>query len=113
MTQGVDNRNNDVKRMRIEILVASPPTSKCKSIIRAMQMVVEKYPDQLRLDIYYAGMQLSIKPTCGYQAENKAKKVPSVFINGMCVASGEVPDFNEVEEITQGELSKGADSWEA
>lgn len=107
-----DNQGNEGRRMRLEILVASPPTSKCQHIISSMEAFVAKYPEQLRLDIYYAGMQLTIKPTRGYQVEGKLKKVPSVFVNGICVANGEVPDFDEVEVVLESELSKGPQYWE-
>lgn len=107
-----NSMGREESRMRLEILVASPPTSKCKHIISTMGAFVTKYPEQLRLDIYYAGMQLTIKPTRGYQVEGKLKKVPSVFVNGRCVANGEVPDFNEVEIVLEHELSKGRQFWE-
>jgi hypothetical protein len=107
-----DVHGSEVDRMRLEILAASPPTSKCKHIISSMIKLVERNPDQLRLDIYYAGMQLTIKPTRGYQVEGKLKKVPSVFVNGICVANGEVPDFDEVEIVLARELSKDPLFWE-
>lgn len=103
-----ENNVNIPVRLRIEILAASPPTSKCKHIINSMENLMEKYPDQLRLDIYYAGMQLTIKPTQGYQVEGKSKKIPCVFINGKCIANGEVPNFEEVEEVLKDELSKNS-----
>ena len=103
---------NQGRSMRIEILVAAPPTSKCKQIITALKAMLEKHPGRLKLDIYYAGMQLTIKPTRGYQVEGKLKKVPSVFVNGLCVANGELPDFNELEKVVESELAKGPDCWE-
>ena len=112
MTLAKEKQENEGRRMRLEILVASPPTSKCKPIISSMKAIVEKHPDRLRLDIYYAGMQLTVPPTRGYQCEGKLKKVPSVFVNGICVANGEVPDFEEVEAVVEEELSKGIHYWE-
>ena len=107
-----ENNVNIPVRLRIEILAASPPTSKCKSIIGSMEKLMEKFPDQLRLDIYYAGMQLTIKPTQGYQVEGKSKKIPCVFINGKCIANGEVPNFEEVEELLKIELSQDSQLWQ-
>ncbi len=112
MTLSKESHENEGRLMRLEILVASPPTSKCKQIIGSMKAIVEKHPDRLRLDIYYAGMQLTIIPTRGYQCEGKLKKVPSVYVNGICVANGEVPDFLEVEKVVEEELSRGIHYWE-
>jgi len=112
MTLSKESHESEARRMRLEILAASPPTSKCKQIISSMKAIAEKHPDQLRLDIYYAGMQLTIIPTRGYQCEGKLKKVPSVFVNGICVANGEVPDFVEVEKVVEEELSRGFHYWE-
>ncbi len=112
MTLTKEGHESEGRRMRLEILVASPPTSKCKQIISSMKAMVEKYPDRLRLDIYYAGMQLTIIPTRGYQCEGKLKKVPSVFVNGICAANGEVPDFEELEKMVEEELSRGIHYWE-
>lgn len=112
MTLSKESYESEERRMRLEILVASPPTSKCKQIISSMKAIVEKHPDRLRLDIYYAGMQLTIIPTRGYQCEGKLKKVPSVYVNGICVANGEVPDFVEVEKVVEEELSRGIHYWE-
>lgn len=111
MSNDINSNLTNFHPMRIEILVASPPTSKCKSIMVWMKEMIQKNPDRLKLDIYYAGMQLSITPTQGYQAEGKLKKVPSVFVNGICTVSGEVPDFEELERIIDSELSRGHEFW--
>ncbi len=111
MSNDINSDSTNFRPMRIEILVASPPTSKCKSILGWMKEMIQKNPDRLKLDIYYAGMQLSITPTQGYQAEGKLKKVPSIFVNGICATSGEVPDFEELERIIESELSRGHEFW--
>ena len=104
--------NESGRRMRLEVLVAAPPTSKCKKVIGLMEEMVAAYPDKLKLDIYYAGSQLTIKPTSGFQAEGKSKKIPSSFVNGCLVASGEIPDSTELREIVAQEVSKREESWE-
>ena len=98
--------------MRIEILVASPPTSKCQCIINFIEKLEKKYPDRLKIDIYLAGMQLTIKPTRGYQVKGKQKRVPGLFINGFCVANGDMPDFDKTEEIIKRELGKDPQFWQ-
>ncbi|HLP44520.1 MAG TPA: hypothetical protein VK469_01150 [Candidatus Kapabacteria bacterium] len=99
-------------RMRLEVLVAAPPTSKCKKVIGLMEEMVAAYPGKLKLDIYYAGSQLTTKPTRGFQVEGKSKKIPSSFVNGYQVASGEIPDPDELQEIVAREASKREEFWE-
>lgn len=89
--------------IRIEILVASPPTSKCKELIDLIEGFVERYPDQLRLDIYYAGSKMSVEPTEGYQndPDGKRRKVPSAYVDGGKVASDEIPSEKEISDIIE------------
>ncbi len=97
--------------MRLEILIASPPTRKCKTILDMMQAQVIKYPEKLRLDIYYAGSQPFTVPTAGYMNQGKQKRVPSVFVNGSMVSCGDVPDEENLQTAVEEELSKHASSW--
>ncbi len=94
--------------LRIELLVASPPTSKCNKLIDMMEDFVEKYPNRLRLDVYYAGSQMSVEPTEGYQRDpdGKQRKVPSAYVNGDKIASDEVPSREKVSKKIEIELQK-------
>ncbi|MGE5340568.1 MAG: hypothetical protein ACM3SY_03720 [Candidatus Omnitrophota bacterium] len=107
-----EHRSETGRRMRLEVLVASPPTSKCKKVIGLMEEMVAAYPGKLKLDIYYAGGQLTITPTGGFQAEGKSKKIPSSFVNGWQVASGDIPDPAELRETVSREISKEEEFWE-
>jgi hypothetical protein len=109
---GQESGGEQVRRMRLEALVASPPTSKCKKVIGLMEEQVAAYPGKLKLDIYYAGEQLTVKPTRGYQVEGKSKKIPSCFVNGLQVASGEIPNPGELREVVAREVSKPDEFWE-
>lgn len=107
-----ENSSESGRRMRLEVLVAAPPTSKCKKVIALMEEMVAAYPGKIKLDIYYAGEQLSITPTRGYQVEGKSKKIPSSFVNGLQVASGEIPNPEELRQIVTREVSKREEFWE-
>jgi hypothetical protein len=99
-------------KLRIEVLVAGPPTSKCKQVIGMMEKVVMENPGQVKLDIYYAGTQLMVKPTRGYQDEGKMKKIPSIFVNGIQVSGLEIPREEELRSEVERELRRGAAFWE-
>ena len=58
--------------MRLEAIVASPPSAKCKVIIAMLEKAVSKHPDVLVLDIYFAGEAPGTEPTKGYQNTGKS-----------------------------------------
>jgi hypothetical protein len=92
---------SEEKIVRLEILVASPPTKKCKAIIAMFEKFMDEFPGQLKLDIYYAGEPMLGNPTEGYKKETgKIRKIPSAYVDGKNVVSKEVPD----EEIVRKEI---------
>lgn len=99
-------------KMRLEALVAGPPTKKCKQVVAVMEKMVMLYPHSLKLDIYYAGSQLTLTPTTGFVNEGKLKKIPSAFVNGVLVASGEIPEEGELKMAVEQELARGESHWE-
>jgi hypothetical protein len=98
-------------RLRLEALIASPPTKKCREIIVMLEELVEAFPDQVRLDVYLAGEQPSVQPTRGYQSFGKFKKIPSAFINGKVVAVREAPAKESLRKTLEEELSLHCDQW--
>lgn len=97
------------KQMRIEVLVAYPPTAKCKTIL-AMVREVAANDARLRLDVYESGSMPSGKPTAGWlkpppQADHgKFKKIPSLYVNGCPLACGEVPEVAEFQTMVEEQL---------
>ena len=101
------------RRLRIEALVAYPPTAFCKQILAQLKAIVAAYPDQVRMDVYYAGEAPDATPTKGYQGLDKRKTVPSGYINGQMVILGEVPELETLKGIIDEELAKGPSEWQA
>jgi len=92
--------------LRLEILVASPPTRKCKAIIEMFERFLIEFSGQLKLDIYYAGEPMFVNPTEGFKKESgKIRKIPSAYVNGKNVASKEVPEEEKVRNLIIQELS--------
>lgn len=106
------SKKNDEFMMRIEALVASPPTQKCKAILAMFEKIVQKYPDMVHADVYYAGTQPSVIPTKGFQRNPNRKKIPSVYVNGRPIAQGEVPEESTLMHAVQEELQKGERKWQ-
>ncbi len=92
--------------MRIELLLACPPTRKCRAIRDLANEARARFPGRLRIDEYEAGSACPVTPTNGYRSarsgKGKFKKIPSVFVNGVEVSAGEPPEreafFRVIEE---------------
>lgn len=100
------------RRLRIEALVAYPPTAFCKQILGLLKTIVADYPDRVRMDVYYAGEAPDATPTKGYQGLDKRKTVPSGYVNGRMILSGEVPSLEAVRAVIEEELAKDSAEWQ-
>jgi hypothetical protein len=100
------------RRLRIEALVAYPPTAFCKQILGLLKTIVADYPDRVRMDVYYAGEAPDATPTKGYQGLDKRKTVPSGYVNGRMILSGEVPPLEAVRAVIEEELAKDPAEWQ-
>lgn len=108
----MDNQARTTKaRMRLEAVVASPPTGKCQMTIEMMENMVKLYPDQLRLDIYYDGIEPAVAPTHSYILSEKYKVIPSAYVNGNMVSAAKVPDPEELRQAIEEGLKKGEEAW--
>ena len=108
----MDNQVRTTKaRIRLEAVVASPPTGKCQMTIEMMENMVKLYPDQLRLDIYYDGIEPAVAPTRSYILSDKYKVLPSSFVNGNMVSAAKVPDPEDLRQEIEKELKKGEEAW--
>ncbi len=99
-------------RLRLEALVAYPPTARCKEILALLKAIVTEYPDQVRLDIYYAGESPDATPSKGYQGLDKRKTVPSGYVNGRMLISGDLPTLDALREEIDSEIAKGPSEWQ-
>ena len=99
-------------RLRLEALVAYPPTTRCREILTLLKMIVAEYADQVRLDVYYAGESPDATPTKGYQGLDKRKTVPSGYVNGRMFISGDVPTLEALRAEIDSEIVKGPSEWQ-
>ena len=100
------------RRLRLEALVAYPPTARCREILTLLKTIVAEYADQVRLDVYYAGESPDAMPTKGYQGLDKRKTVPSGYVNGRMILSTEVPTLEALRAEIDAEISQGPSGWQ-
>ena len=101
-----------IKRLRLEALVAYPPTARCREILTLLKTIVVEYPDRVRLDVYYAGESPDATPTKGYQGLDKRKTVPSGYVNGRMFISNDVPTLEALRGEIDAEIAKGTSEWQ-
>lgn len=98
--------------MRLELLLAGPPTKKCLFLKEIFTQFVMENP-LLRLDIYYAGSSIQIPTTKGYKKTiDKRIKIPMVFINGAPVPKKFHSDIDYLRSQINLELSKSEQHWQ-
>jgi hypothetical protein len=107
------SETTQVRRLRLEALVAYPPTARCREILTLLKTIVAEFPDQVRLDVYYAGESPDAMPTKGYQGLDKRKTVPSGYVNGRMILSAEVPTIEALRAEIAAEIAHGPSAWQA
>jgi hypothetical protein len=95
------------KIIKVEALIASPPTSKCQETINVLEELVRCHPDECRLTVFTRGVdfipdEASAGMKCLIQ---KSSPVPTVVVNGMFFSSRSVPNMEELEARVQQVLS--------
>jgi hypothetical protein len=85
-------------KVKLEIYIARPPTSKCREVIAVMEEVVRRYPDQVRLVIFERGRkEHPEEPSRALKyAIHKGGTVPLSFAGGKLVVGGKVPTLDAV-----------------
>jgi hypothetical protein len=106
------NPETPAKRLRLEALLAYPPTTNCRKILALLKAIMAEYPDQVRLDIYYAGESPGAMPTRGYQTLDKRKTVPSGYLNGRMILCAELPSLEALRREIDAELQRGPAEWQ-
>ncbi|HUT81081.1 MAG TPA: hypothetical protein VMZ29_07750 [Candidatus Bathyarchaeia archaeon] len=99
------------KKMRLELLLAGPPTKKCLFLKNTFEGFVRNNP-QLQLNIYYAGSAISVPTTKGYrQTLDKRIVIPMVFINGTPIPKEYHMDIEALQSFINEEFNKGENEW--
>lgn len=113
------------KIIKIEVLIATPPTSKCEETIAILEELVRRYPDETRLLIFRRGVDFLPPELQLEQPEaaeggaireasvqmrqliNKGCAVPTVVVDGVLFSSLVVPDSEELDKRVQELIKSG------
>ena len=109
------------KSIKIEVLIATPPTNKCGETLAVLEELVRSHPDELRLVIFRRGIDFAppemqsgdFNPEDCLHKEaslqmrqliNKGSAVPVVVVDGVLFCSFVVPDPLELDTKIKGLL---------
>jgi hypothetical protein len=107
------------KIIKVEVLIATPPTSRCQETISVLEELVRRHPDEMRLVVFRRGidfvpdeMRLEIpeggeaytpKPASLQMRvlAQKGSAVPSTIVDDVLFSSFAVPNLEELEARVQ------------
>ena len=107
------------KIIKVEALIATPPTSKCEETIGILEEIVRRHPDELRLVVFKRGVDFVpdelrqeasecgediTPPEASIQMRTliqKGRGVPSCVVDGVLFSSFEVPNLEQLEARVQ------------
>ena len=105
--------------IKLEVLIATPPTSKCEETTEVLKEVVRRHPDETRLVVFRRGIdflpeEMQMKE---YVSEEdctpkeaslqmrtlitKGRAVPTVVVDGVLFSTSDVPKLDELESKVQ------------
>lgn len=89
--------------IKVEALIAWPPTSKCQETIGILEEVVRRHPDELRLLVFKRGIDLYPEEASqGMKAlMQKNCSIPACAVNGVLFSSRVVPKLEDLEARVQ------------
>ena len=107
------------KIIKVEALIATPPTSKCQETIGILEELVRRHPDELRLVVFKRGIDFvpeEMRQEASKYGEDSTPKevslqmriliqkgsaVPSCVVDNVLFSSFVVPDLEELEARVQ------------
>ena len=110
--------------IKIEVLIATPPTSKCQETIAILEEIVRRYPEELSLVVFRRGIDFvpdELRVMDPNQSEEstlqqasiqmrtmirKGSVVPVCVVDGVLFSAFEVPNVDELENKVKEVLAR-------
>jgi hypothetical protein len=103
------------KKITLEVLIATPPTTKCEQTIKVLEDVVQHYPEETSLLIFRRGIDfvpppmqvktdlVSEEDLIPKQASvqmraliSKSRAIPTVVVDGVFFSNADVPNLDDL-----------------
>jgi hypothetical protein len=90
------------EKVKLEVYIARPPTTKCREVVAVMEEVMRRYPDQVRLVTFERGAPWPEEPSRALKyALQKGSTIPMCYVDGKLIVGGKVPAPNEVQRAIE------------
>lgn len=107
------------KVIKLEVLIATPPTLKCEETVRVLEEVVRRHPEEARLVVFRRGIDFTpeemrlkeyaseadlVPKQASLQMRtliSKGRSVPTVVVDGVLFSTFDVPDLDQLEARVQ------------
>ena len=113
------------KKITLEVLIATPPTSKCEETVKNLQEIVRRYPDDISLIVFKRGIDFmpedfrmsEFMTEEDYRPKEepslqmrvlitKGRAVPTVILDGELFSTCEVPELDKLDAKVKEVLQK-------
>lgn len=93
-----------MQKIRVELLVAWPPTSSCNQLIELAKRVASEFGENVEINVYYRGQPYPVEPTVGFMYARKTLFIPAILVDGKVLAERELPTEEMLRKVIKGKL---------
>ena len=93
-----------MEKIKLELLVAWPPTTRCQELINAAENAAKDFGDQVEVNLCYRGQPYRHEATSGLFRAIKMAKLPVLVVNGEIVEIEDKPIESEIREAIKRKL---------
>jgi len=93
-----------MQKIRVELLVAWPPTSFCTRLAEIANKVAGEFGERVEINIYHRGQSYPVEPTAGFMRARKTMQIPSILVDGELITQRELPTEERLRKVIKGKL---------
>ena len=93
-----------MQKIKVELLVAWPPTIRCQELINAAENAAKEFGDQVEVNLCYRGQPYAHEATLGLNKACKTARLPVLIVSGEIIEIDNKPIEQTVREAINKEL---------
>ena len=94
-------------KIRLELLLAWPPTSFCTRLTEIANKVTAEFGERVEINIYHRGQTYQVEPTAGFMRARKTMQIPSILVDGELITQRELPTEERLRQAIKMKLDAG------
>ena len=93
-----------MEKIKLELLVAWPPTTRCQELINAAENAAKDFGDQVEVNLCYRGQPYRHEATLSLFRAIKTAKLPVLIVNGEIIEMENKPMEPEIKDAIKRKL---------